>query len=96
MKLYEFTYTDNQNLSEPELLRRVGEFLSKESELQAWAPDYEFRPCRQVEQLASDEKNYFFEVNGKYLNSDSLEFDQEVSEAAPSSRPAAAAKDLNP
>lgn len=97
MKLYEFTYTDNQNLSEHELLRRVGEFLFKESELQGWAPDYKFRPCRQVEQLASGEKNYFFEVIGKYLSTDSVGFDEELSEASSSSRPAAvAAPDLNP
>ena len=99
MKLYEFTYVDNQNLSEQELLHRVGEFLFSESVLQSWAPGYEFWPCRKVEQLANDEKNYYFEVTGKYLSADSVGFDEEILETAPTSsgRPAAAAAlDLNP
>lgn len=97
MKLYEFTYTDNENLSEPELLRRVGEFLLSERDLQGWAPDYKFRPCRQVEQLASGEKVHSFEVIGKYLSTDSVGFDEEMSEASSSNRSAAAAApDLNP
>lgn len=97
MKLYEFTYTDNQNLSEPELLRRVGEFLGQECELQGWGADYRFRSCRQVEHLASGEKNYFFEVIGKYLSSDSVGFDQEISETSLGGRSIAAAEpDLSP
>ena len=96
MKLYEFTYTDNQNLLEPELLRRVGEFLSEESELQGWASDYKFGLCRQVEQLANGEKNYFFEVTGKYLDTNSIGFDEETSEAVSSPCSAAAAPDLAP
>ena len=96
MKLYEFTYTDNQNLLEPELLRRVGEFLSGECELQGWASDYKFGPCRQVEQLANGEKNYFFEVTGKYLNTNGVGFDEETSEAVSSPLSAVAAPDLAP
>lgn len=97
MKLYEFTYTDNQNLSEPELFLRLEDFLVTEGERQGWAPDYKFRPCQQVEQLGNGEKNYFFEVIGKYLDTDSVGFDEEASEPiATSSRPAAAAPDLNP
>ncbi|MEK6706622.1 MAG: hypothetical protein AABZ06_12630 [Bdellovibrionota bacterium] len=97
MKLYEFTYTDNENLSEPELLRRVGEFLLSERDLQGWAPDYKFQQCKQVEQLVSGKRVHSFEVIGKYLSTDSVGFDEELSEASSSSRPAAAAApDINP
>ena len=71
MKLYEFIYTDKQNLTETNLLQRVREFLGKESELQGWAPDYRFRQCKDVERTADGEKHYTFEVTGRYLDTES-------------------------
>jgi len=80
MKLYEFTYTDNQNLSETDLLQRVGDFLAKEAELQGWASGYNFHQCQKVQQTNSGEKTYDFEVIGKFLDSNSIDFDQETQE----------------
>lgn len=93
MKLYEFTYSDNQNLSETELLRRVEELLVKECELQGWAPGYIFRQCQKVQQVSSDEKSYEFEVIGKFLDTNSIDFDQEMQEVVSGNSQAAAAKD---
>lgn len=96
MRLYEFTYTDNQNLAESELLHRVGEFLSNESDFQGWAPEYKFRLCRQVEQLPDGSKNYYFEVIGAYLSDENLDGENEISESSSETRTAVAAPDINP
>jgi len=95
MKLYEFTYTDNQNLSETALLERVADFLENESILQGWAPGYKFQLCQKVEQLPGGERNFFFDVLGSYLDSDSLSFDEESpDQAEPVGRAAAREADL--
>jgi hypothetical protein len=91
MKLYEFVYADNQNLPESKLLARVKEFLENEKTLQGWAPDYQFQQCREVEQLASGERNFYFEVSGRYLDDESMSFDEERGENSSSSPSAAAA-----
>ena len=64
MKLYEFTYCDNQKLPERSLMTRIEEFLQKESIEQGWASDYKYRQIRAVETLPSGERQYFFEVVG--------------------------------
>jgi hypothetical protein len=95
VKLYEFEYIDNQKLSHDVLSNRVGEFLMTESESQSWAPGYIFRQCRAVEQLASGELKYGFEVIGRYLDDDSLDFESNVrtSDEITDGR---AAKEVNP
>ena len=39
MKLYEFSYTDNLNLPQPEVRARVAKFLDNEAEEQGWSPE---------------------------------------------------------
>lgn len=43
MKLYEFTFTDNENLSESEVLAALQDFLKNEAEIQGWANGYNLR-----------------------------------------------------
>lgn len=95
MKLYEFDYIDNQKLSPDDLHTRIEKLLITESEVQLWAPDYVFRQYQPVEQLSSGEMKYSFEVIGRYLDSDSLDF---MSDVRSSDQPAhgPAAKDANP
>lgn len=95
MKLYEFTYADNQNLSESELLSRVEVFLQNEASLQGWASDYKFRQCKKAEPLPDSGHNYFFEVNGSYLATDSTRFDDEMGGDIPS-HDRLVAKEINP
>ncbi len=78
MKLYEFTYHDNQNLSEPEVLGRLKDLLETEAEMQGWASGYNLRQCKEVEQKASGERVFTFEVLGDYLDSDFIDFAEEV------------------
>jgi len=72
MKLYEFVYTDNLNLSKSRLLRRVETFLETEAVTQGWAPGYTFKQGRPSETVDSTIK-YFFEVIGRYLDSEEVE-----------------------
>lgn len=77
MKLYEFTYSDNQNLTEAALLSRVEEFLQNECEHQGWAAGYRFHQLKKEDHLSDGTVQYFFEVNGDYLDSESANFDTE-------------------
>ena len=95
MKLYEFIYTDKQNLPENALLGRVQEFLSKESELQGWASDYKFHQCKEVEPTSQGEKNYSFEVIGRYLDSEGVEEDADLPLSSSTGRESIAAKDAD-
>jgi len=72
MKLYEFVYTDNLNLSKSRLLRRIQSFLETEAVTQGWAPGYTFRQGCPPESVDSSVK-YFFEVIGLYLDSEEVE-----------------------
>jgi hypothetical protein len=68
MKLYEFTFNDNTNLSENEVLAVVQKDLEEEAALKGWAPGYNFRQCQSPKQLADGEKEYFFVVEGDVLS----------------------------
>ena len=81
MKLYQFTYTDNQILSEAEISLRVTNFLALECESQGWASGYQFRQYQTPELLSDGKRNFFFEVIGDYSSSDSINFDEELKEA---------------
>ena len=70
MKIYEFSYTDNLNQSESQVLETVAHFLEDESVLQSWAPDYSHHQCQKVEQLSTGERRYHFEVNGQFSDKD--------------------------
>ena len=80
MKLYEFTYTDNQNLSESEILRSLEDFLSSEADMQGWAKGYNLRQCKVIRRLAEGQRQLTFEVLGEYIDSNSVDFDQEIQE----------------
>jgi|HubBroStandDraft_1064217.scaffolds.fasta_scaffold190496_2 hypothetical protein len=66
MKLYEFMYSDKQNLSESAVLERVKTLLLVEGENQGWAPGYKFQQCKEIEHTVG-EKKYLFEVTGRFL-----------------------------
>ena len=90
MNLYQFTYVDNQNLPEADLKSRVSAFLNGEAELQGWAPGYSFKQSKSVEKISDGSLSFSFEVFGEYLDSESLDQDQEFKEASLSSEPVAA------
>lgn len=96
MKLYEFTYSDNQNLSEAELLKRVEAFLQSEGERQGWSSGYQFQQCKSADRLPDGSVNYFFEVTGQYLDSESTSFETEMGSDSGRSEPLAASPPLNP
>lgn len=73
MKLYEFSYTDNLNQSEADVLKNIDEILEMEAESQCWAPGYKFNQCRSVERLPSGERCYHFEVSGAYIAPDDID-----------------------
>lgn len=66
MKLYEFSYTDNLNQTEAEVLVRVVEFLNAEGEKQGWAAGYNVHQSRTAEQVLGGDRRYHFEVLGHY------------------------------
>lgn len=68
MKLYEFTFNDNTNMSESDMLALVHDSLKEEAILQGWAPGYNFHQCQSPKQLTDGEKEYFFVVEGDVLS----------------------------
>lgn len=68
MKLYEFTYTDNQNLTETEILQSLEDFLLSEATFQGWAPGYICYQCQNPKQITDGEKEYCFVVEGDILS----------------------------
>lgn len=78
MKLYEFTFTDNQNLTETEIIEDLKEFLLSESEVQGWANGYNLRQCKDIQHLPSGQRQLTFEVLGEYVDSSTIDFDQEM------------------
>jgi hypothetical protein len=91
MKLYEFSYTDNLNQTEAEVLVRVAEFLDSEADQQGWAAGHNFRQCRTVEQLVSGERRYHFEVLGEYSAGDGENQDVAIETGAAAALPPVAA-----
>lgn len=92
MKLYEFTYSDNENLPQPKLLERIRTFLAQECEIQGWAPGYSFRESKTVESRGA-EKRYFFEVLGEYLDSGRVDGEEVRPTVSREHEPGVAAKD---
>ncbi len=83
MKLYEFTFTDNQNLAEADIVQRLQDFLANEAEMQGWAAGYNLRQCKEVQHLADGRRQLTFEVLGEYIDWNVLDFDSEVQEKSP-------------
>jgi hypothetical protein len=73
MKLYDFTYIDNQNLSDSDLQKRVIAFLINECELQGWHNDYSLKQVSATKN-SDDSIHYSFQVFGKFIDSVSDEF----------------------
>jgi len=67
MKLYEFTFNDNTNLPESEVLALAQESLKEEALLQGWAPNFNLHQPQKAQQLPEGEIEYSFEVDGEYL-----------------------------
>jgi len=67
MKLYEFTYNDNTNMPESEVLETLRIHLEEEAIIQGWAPGYNLRQCQIPKQSADGGKDYFFVVEGEAL-----------------------------
>ncbi len=65
MKLYEFTYIDNTNMSESSMLEALAKHLGEEAQVRGWAPGYNLRQCQIPKQLENGEKEYFFVVEGE-------------------------------
>jgi hypothetical protein len=95
MKLYEFTFTDNQNLAESDIVQRLQDFLANEAEMQGWAAGYELRQCKEVRQLPDSSRQLTFEVLGEYIDSNALDFESEVQEKIPP-KVALASKPIEP
>lgn len=90
MKLYEFTFTDNMNLSESEVLARVQNIVESEAQVQGWQPGYVFTQCQKSRHLSSGELQYFFEVNDAAADLNSADQDSHTSSDKPDSSGVAA------
>lgn len=83
MKLYEFTYNDNTNMSESNMLETLTKHLAEEAIVRGWAPGYNLRQCQLPKQLDNGEKEYFFVVEGE-VNSGALVGDESSTSQASS------------
>ena len=77
MKLYEFTYNDNTNMSESDMLEALTKHLAEEAIAQGWSPGYNLRQCQIPKQLDNGEKEYFFVVEGE-VSSGALSGDESL------------------
>lgn len=75
MKLYEFTYNDNTNMSESNMLETLAKHLADEAIARGWAPGYNLRQYQIPKQLENGEKEYFFVVEGE-ISSETLVSDE--------------------
>lgn len=81
MKIYEFTYRDNTNLTESEVLASAQEGLQEEALIQGWAPGYILRQCQKAKQTFDGAVEYYFEVEGQYIADSQSGEDQEQDES---------------
>lgn len=65
-KLYEFSYTDKQGLTEAEICHAVAELLEHEADTQSWEPDFSFAQNAKPEQLEDGRIRYYFQVSGQF------------------------------
>ncbi len=94
MKLYEFTVTDNNKLTQQEVDQLVDGILAEESQMQSWASGFQCKPVGVVETLGDGSKQFRFQVMGQFqigFNSD-----ENVRESDDfSSQPSVAARPLD-
>jgi hypothetical protein len=67
MKLYEFTFTDNLNLSETKILEYVENAMVQQAMEDNWAEGYTYKQSQAPELLPTGEKRYHFAVFGELL-----------------------------
>lgn len=82
MKLYEFTYHDKENLSDSAIAERLTSLLETEAEMQGWASGYNLRQCKEVLRQADGERIFSFEVLGAYVDSESINFEEDMQRPA--------------
>lgn len=94
MKLYEFTITDNNKLTQQEVDQMVDEILAEESRLQGWASGFKCQLVGTIDTLSDGSKQYRFQVMGQFqIGSGS---DENVRESDDfSSQPSVAARPLD-
>ncbi len=90
MKIYEFIYSDNTNLTESEVLASAQELMKEEALLQNWAPGYNLRQCQKAKQLEDGTVEYSFEVLGEF-QADGQSSDTKASSSSPNTKPDMAA-----
>lgn len=66
MKLYEFTVTDNNKLSQQELDQLVQNILKTESHQQGWMSGFQCSPVGIANTLKDGSKQYRFLVTGNF------------------------------
>lgn len=90
MKIYEFIYSDNTNLTESEVLASAQELMKEEALLQNWAPGYNLRQCQKARHLEDGTIEYSFEVLGEF-QADGQSSNANTSSGTPSTKPDMAA-----
>ncbi len=68
MKLYEFTVTDNLNLSETEILKGAELEAADQANLEGWVEGYTYQQTKVPDFLPTGEKVYHFAVYGELLD----------------------------
>lgn len=69
-KLYEFTFLDKHDIGNEEMIRLIEQELSKEAELQNWAPGYTFFKKPKEIRQSDGSIQYFFEVYGDWTDNE--------------------------
>lgn len=91
MKLYEFTFNDNTNMPESDMLETLAKHLVEEAAAQGWAPGYNLRQCQLPKQLENGEKEYFFVVEGELSTGSLTEGESVTPQSVSVSKPEVAA-----
>ncbi len=66
VKLYEFTITNNNKLTQQEVDQMVDDILAEESRLQRWASGFKCQPFGTIDTLRDGSKQYCFQVIGQF------------------------------
>ena len=93
MKLYEFTVTDEYNLSKSEILGVAERSAAKEAPIREWG-EYEVVERQAPERLATGEQRYYFAVEGEYADSADPSNDNKTQSIGRTTRDSAAAPEL--
>lgn len=78
MKLYEFTYTNNRNWQDKDVIRALKLYLEDEAMYQQWALGWELRKIGGEVMDKDGDMVSHWEVHGEYLEQKQLESDLSV------------------